>query len=275
MAARKAVKVNELNSRAKRFAIETVKMLSERTTKKIRANLLLLKTIRKERAQCLERIEKFQNNHPEKKTEVKSLKKLVKLADKLPLVSRLYFLRLLSHYIYIYLPSEGNFKKTVSIFESYYRLFTPEKRFEIKWKSKHVFPDGYTMLDVLAFRVRGIGEVAVLKISFPWQNARVTVKYIQGIKGVDMREVSKRLGKQWYEAVMDKIIKSFIPPIEAGVEIKFDVRHDKILWKKIRDRYLIRTRHSSTWETVGLNPRRKRVRKLLGPLAKNLAKEVK
>jgi|GEM_PF-2869439 len=143
-------------------------------------------------------------------------------------------------------------------------LFKPEKKFEVQYKVKHVFPDGFTIRPAYKMYVHGYGEVAVFRIKFDPFLARDYIEFVQGIKGVDMRMVNNILGRPWFEVLMDKILESTKPIFDAGGEVLFKSDPRSQLFKMIRDRYLQKGGSGKHLEFYRFSRNKERVQRILG-----------
>jgi len=241
---------------------------------KVRISPATKKRAARERTKCLEMLQRYERNCLEPRSVVeaasKRFHKLIELGDRLPADSRAYFYRKLKHYIFVYLPHVSDYKTPALHFEMLMNLLTPEKKFRIKPKARHVFPDGYAVSDVFVFYVKGAGEVAVLKVSDPSDIKKVKIHYVQGIKDANIKKASEVLGKRWYEVLMDKIILSALPLFENGIELLFYYNPNRTLYKKIGERYFSGINKLDSWSFVPLSPNKKRVRRLLGSLVAQL-----
>jgi hypothetical protein len=86
-----------------------------------------------------------------------------------------------------------------------------------------------------------------------------------------MRKVLKVVGKPWYRAIMDKIIRSARPIFESGHQILFRYSKESVVYEKILNEYLaVPEEGASTRMFLPLDPNKPRVKKLLGELTKNI-----
>lgn len=126
----------------------------------------------------------------------------------------------------------------VATVETIFNVLKPGKKFEVHHKAKHVMPDGHVVNGVYVASVKGVGEFGLFRFRFDSILNRHYIDFVQGIKGVDMRKVNQALGKPWFEAIVDEILKSAKPIFAAGGELYFFETPHAELFSKIRDRYL-------------------------------------
>ena len=139
-------------------------------------------------------------------------------------------------------------------------ILKPRKRFSFKYKPEHRFPDGFTEKDVYVMRASGVGEIAVFAIHFHPALNRNYVWFVQGVKGVDMRKMPRVIGKPWYRAIMDEVIRSAKELYKAGGELKVRYSTESQVYERIKKEYL--KEEDAPRMFLRLDPKKPRVEKL-------------
>lgn len=164
---------------------------------------------------------------------------IFKEAKKLPLRSRIYLLNML----YAETSPYADYDFLGRKYKMLQSLLTPNPKFKVIPFSEWMWPDKCVSNNVFVFYVKGFGKTAVFKIDLLEKDKEFAVIPIQGIKGTDMRKADKLLGQNWYEALMDSLIKSYLPLGEGGMRFAVappyvPYQDPSILHSKIRKKYL-------------------------------------
>ena len=157
-----------------------------------------------------------------------------------------------------------NAKLVVARLQTIANILRPREKFSFKYKKEHLFPDGHIEKGVYVMNVPNIGEVALFSIYFNPVLNRNYVWYVQGVKGVDMRKVLKAIGKPWYRAIMDEIIRSAKELYGAGGKIAVHYGTESKVYEKIKTEYL--EEGGTLGMFLPLDPKKPRVKKLFAEL---------
>lgn len=161
-----------------------------------------------------------------------------------------------------------NSKLVVARLKMMVNLLRPRKKFSFRYKPEHRFPDGHTERDVFVLKASGVGEIGVFALHFNPVLNKNSVWFVQGIKGVDMRNVPRYIGKPWYRAIMDEIIRSAKELYEAGGKIRVRYSTESSVYDKILEEYLREelAREPAAGLFLPLDPTKKRPAKLFREL---------
>ncbi len=157
-----------------------------------------------------------------------------------------------------------NARLTVARTKMLVDILRPRAKFSFKYKEEHRLPDGHIERRVYVMNVPNIGEVALFSIYFNPVLNRNYIWFVQGVKGVDMRKVLKAIGKPWYRAIMDEIIRSAKELYEAGGKIAVHYGTESKVYEKIKAEYLSDAQITPPIEGkfLPVDPKKKRVSKL-------------
>jgi hypothetical protein len=97
--------------------------------------------------------------------------------------------------------------------------------------------------------------------AFSLSQKALILDYMQGKKGADLVSAKKRLGQEWYDAFMDRILQSYRPVRRELFMHMVVPEPNLVLPRKIRDRYFTK---KQGFFGFALNHKKMRVRKSLG-----------
>jgi len=168
--------------------------------------------------------------------------------------------------------------KREAVLRHFIALLTDTPNLKVKPTSKWKFPDEqvvYGNFFVFGTKKQNFG---LLLIDHIVEKPYFLINALQGIRGMNPKAIQRELGKPWFEAIMGHFIASCKPLAKAG--IKFGLRafrdyktgiwaHRKYpVYHHLLDRYfsreLVTDKHPYPISYYPVNPKKKRVKALLG-----------
>lgn len=148
----------------------------------------------------------------------------------------------------------------ISFYENLFKQ-PAHKKFGISLKKTHVWPDGCKDYFLIAFECPPGKPIGYTRFSSHGNEFKIEL--VQGEKGTDVLAANKRLGKSWFNVLMERVIESYRPLHAIGVPLTQFVSDPRaILPKEIRRKYFERYPKIS-FGTNFLNLQKKRVQRLL------------